>query len=126
MYIYQFTGVAPSRPVRVVRQTTALNAETAELSETQVKIKEIQDKWAEVRTLTKEEAEQQMEGEWKEAYDRFFEKYHSDMEKMEDITGKIQKAIEQPKVERKSKGQRKRDKWAIIQAREAARAGTKK
>lgn len=63
-----------------------------------------------------------LEPEWKEAYDRFYETYHSDMDKMLEITSKLEKMIEPPRVEKKTKGQRKRDAWAKVQAREAARA----
>jgi hypothetical protein len=66
-----------------------------------------------------------LEPEWKEAYNRFFEKYDSDMQKMTDIATKLEKMIEPPKVEKKTKGQRKRDAWAKVQAREAARAANK-
>jgi len=43
------------------------------------------------------------------------------MKKMVEISKKLKKLIAPPKVERKTKGQRKRDKWAKVQAREAAR-----
>ena len=74
--------------------------------------------------MSKEEAAS-LDPEWKEAYDRFFTKYDEDMEKMTQITQMLQKAIEPPKVEKKSEGQKKRDKWAKVQAREAARAAAK-
>jgi len=54
--------------------------------------------------------------EWKEAHIRFHEKYNSDMEKMQEIAVKLQKLIEPPKVEKKTKGQRKRDAFAKKQA----------
>jgi hypothetical protein len=91
----------------------------------QLKIKEISAKWNEVRLMSKEEAAG-LDGEWKEAHERFFEKYDTNMESMEEIATKLQKMIEPPKVEKKTKGQRKRDKWAIIQEREAFRAANKK
>ena len=47
------------------------------------------------------------------------------MTKMTEIATLLQKAIEPPKVEKKTEGQKRRDKWAKIQAREAARAGAK-
>lgn len=89
----------------------------------QLEIEKIQEKWTEVRMMSKEEAES-LEPEWKEAYDRFYEKYHSDMESMTEIATRVKKMIEPPKVEKKTKGQRKRDAWAKVQAREAARAAT--
>lgn len=87
-------------------------------------IEAIQEKWGQVRLMSAEEAAS-LEPEWKEAYDRFYEKYNSDMEKMEEIASKLQKMIEPPRVEKKSNGQRKRDAWAKVQAREAARAAKK-
>ena len=93
------------------------------MSADQLEIKKISEKWSEVRHLSKEEAEAQLDSEWMEAYNRFFTKYDEDMTKMEDIAKILKKAIEPPKVAKKSKGQKKRDKWAKVQAREAARAG---
>ena len=57
---------------------------------------------------------------WLEEYEKFYNKYNEDMDKMTNIVEKIQKQIEPPKVEKKTKGQRKRDKWAKVQARAAA------
>ena len=96
-----------------------------EMAPDQLEIKKISDKWAEVRHLSREEAESQLDGEWLEAYNRFFNKYDEDMEKMTQILEIVQKQIEPPKVQKKSKGQKKRDKWAKVQAREAARAAAK-
>lgn len=110
------------------RSHTALSAwiSEAEMTPDQLEIKKITDKWTEVRHLSREEAEAQLEGEWLEAYNRFYTKYDEDMEKMTEISKMMQKAIEPPKVAKKSKGQKKRDKWAKIQAREAARAAAAK
>lgn len=88
----------------------------------QLEIKKISDKWAEVRHLSREEAEKTLEGDWLEAYNRFYERYEEDMEKMTDLAEKMEKLIMPPKVQKKTKGQRKRDKWAKIQEREKARA----
>lgn len=85
----------------------------------------ITNKWNEIRQMSKEEAEKLDEPEWKEAYNRYYEKYDSDMEKMQEIAGKLKKMIEPAKVQKKTKGQRKRDAWAKVQAREAARADKK-
>lgn len=74
--------------------------------------------------MSKEEAAK-LEPEWKEAYDRYFDKYESDMERMTEIAEKLQRMIEPPRVEKKTKGQRKRDAWAKVQEREAARAAQK-
>lgn len=92
------------------------------MSADQLEIKKITDKWTEARHLSKEEAAAELDGEWLEAYNRFYNKYDEDMTKMTEIATMLQKAIEPPKVEKKSMGQKRRDKWALIQAREAARA----
>lgn len=65
------------------------------------------------------------EPEWKEAHARFFEKYQSDMVKMEEMASKLQKMILPDKIQKKTKGQRKRDAYAKVLAREQARAGKK-
>ena len=88
----------------------------------QLEMKKITEKWSEVRHMSKEEAAS-LEPEWKEAHERFYARYESDMEKMEEIASKLEKMIEPPKVEKKTKGQRKRDAYAKVLAREAARAG---
>ena len=102
----------------MTRSSTALYST---LSEEQQEIKKIQEKWNEVKFMDADQAAS-LEPEWKEAYDRFYEKYDSDMVKMTEIAEKLEKMIEPPKVEKKTKGQRKRDAWAKVQAREAARA----
>lgn len=117
------TGVAPQRATTTSLAVSNLS-EDLKTSETK-EIEGIQEKWNEVRLMTAEEAAK-LEPEWKEAYDRFHEKYNSDMDKMLEITGKLQKMIEPPRVEKKSKGQRKRDAYAIKVAREEARAANKK
>jgi len=71
--------------------------------------------------MTREEAEK-LEPEWKASYDRYHEKYEKSMGQMQEIAARLQKTLEPPKVQKKSKGQRKRDKWAIVQARQQARA----
>ena len=86
----------------------------------QLEIYKISQKWSEVRQMSREEADQ-LDPEWKEAYDRFYTKYDADMERMTEIAGKLKNMIEPPRVAKKTKGQRKRDKYAKVQAREAAR-----
>lgn len=72
--------------------------------------------------MDREEAEKSLEGEWLEAYNRFFEKYDDDMTRMTEIAEKVQKMIEPPTAPKKTKGQRKRDLYAKHLARAAARA----
>jgi hypothetical protein len=92
------------------------------MSPQQLEIKAIQDKWISIRLLSREEAEKTLEGEWLEAYNRFFEKYDDDMTRMNEIAEKVQKQIEPPKVLKKTKGQRKRDLFAVQTARAELRA----
>jgi hypothetical protein len=115
------TGVAP---VASHRGATALavNIAEADMSADQREIVNIMAKWKEVRHLTREEAANLEDEEWKAAHTRFMEKYDKDMVNMQDIASKLVTMLEPPKVEKKSKSQRKRDKWAIVQAREKARA----
>jgi len=101
--------------------TLAARIPEEEMTADQLEIVRISEKWSKVRLMSSEEAAS-LEPEWKEAYDRYHEKYHKDMEYMMEVAGKVQKLIEPPKVQKKSKGQKKRDKWAIVQARDAARA----
>ena len=82
-------------------------------------IKKIQAKWSEVRHLSREEAKEQLDGEWLEAHTRFMDQYDSDMERMEEIVTKLEKQIEPPKVQKKTKGQKRRDAYA----RKLARSG---
>ena len=82
------------------------------MSEAQVEIKGIQAKWSEIRHLSREEAKEQLEGDWLEAYNKFYNQYDSDMERMQEIITKLEKSIEPPKVEKKTKGQKKRDAYA--------------
>eukprot|EP00977_Amphora_coffeiformis_P027398 scaffold34609_cov146-Amphora_coffeaeformis.AAC.5 len=119
-------GVAPSTTSRVVPATRlSVSSLTDDLKTEQSKeIEAIQEKWHQVRLMSKEEADQ-LEPEWKEAYERFHAKYDEDMEKMLQITDRLQKMIEPPRVAKKTQGQRKRDAYAKVQEREAARAAKK-
>jgi hypothetical protein len=99
--------------------STSLSAALPEdqLSESQKEIKAVQNKWTEIRHLTREEAKEQLEGEWLEAHTRFFDQYDSDMERMEEIINKLEKQIEQPRIQKKTKGQKRRDAFARKMAR---------
>ena len=86
------------------------------MTEDQREIKKIQAKWSEIRHLSREEAKEKLDGEWLEAYDRFYEQYDSDMERMEEIVEKLADQIEPPRVQKKTKGQKRRDALARKQA----------
>jgi hypothetical protein len=95
------------------------------MSPAQKEIASIQARWNVVRHMSKEEVDAMddtTDGEWKAAYYRYFERYHKDMEKMTEIATKLQAMIEPPRIQKKSKSQRKRDKWNKIVARTNARA----
>jgi alpha-D-ribose 1-methylphosphonate 5-phosphate C-P lyase len=106
--------------------STAIFARIPEADQTadQTEIYSIGVKWNKVRHMTREEADK-LEPEWLEAYNRYFAKYEEDMTKMTEIATKIQKMIEPPQLQPKTDGQRRRDKYAGILAREAARANRK-
>eukprot|EP00536_Pseudo-nitzschia_multiseries_P007687 jgi/Psemu1/305140/fgenesh1_kg.183_\ len=90
-----------------------------QMTESQKEIRDIQTKWTEVRHLTREQAKEQLEGEWLEAHTRYFDQYDSDMERMNEIIQNLEKQIEPPRVLKKTKGQKRRDAFA----RKLARAG---
>jgi predicted house-cleaning noncanonical NTP pyrophosphatase (MazG superfamily) len=117
-------GVAPHTTAKAARFNTALGPAIpeADMSETQLEIKQISNKWATVRLLSREEAEATLDEKWLDAYNRFFEKYDDDMTRMVDYVERIIKSIEPPKIQKKSLGQVRRDRWAKVQAREAYRA----
>lgn len=89
-----------------------------------MEISEISEKWSKIRFMDRAEAEK-LEPEWLEAYNRFHERYATDMENMADIAVKVKKLIEPPVVAKKTKGQRKRDAWAVKVERAAIRAAAK-
>merc|ERR1711937_81737 len=99
-----------SRPAVSTRLFAAIPED--QMSDDQKEIKKIQAKWSEVRHLSREEAKEQLDGEWLEAYDRFYEQYDSDMERMEEIVEKLADQIEPPRVQKKTKGQKRRDALA--------------
>ncbi|CAB9521412.1 expressed unknown protein [Seminavis robusta] len=113
-------AVVPATPAR--RTALAAFIPEEDMTVDQLEIKKISDKWSEIRHLSREEAEAQLEGDWLEAYNRFYKKYDEDMERMTEIVASLQKSIEPPKVQKKSKGQKRRDAWARVQALQAARA----
>lgn len=114
-------GVAPARSARF---NTALRPAIPEADQApeNKEVVAISEKWNKVRFLSREEAEETLEPEWLEAYNRFYKNYDDDMVQMTDLAERVAKIIEPPKVRKKTEGQKKRDAWAKKQAREAARA----
>jgi hypothetical protein len=86
----------------------------------QLEIKKIAEKWTLVRVMDADQVAA-LEPEWQEAHARYFEKYNRDMEYATEVTGKVKNMIEPDKIQKKSKSQKKRDKWAIVSARDAYR-----
>lgn len=83
-----------------------------EMDDDRKKILEIQQKWTEIRHLDREEAQKTLEGEWLEAYNRYYEQYDEHMERGQEIMDKLKNYYEPPLVEKKTKGQKKRDAYA--------------
>jgi hypothetical protein len=120
---FSFPGVSTNVNARF---STRVHQQMPEemLSSTQVEIRAISDKWASIRHLSREElVESNIEPEWLAAYDKFHTEYTADMERMNEICERLQKTIGQPKIAKKTLGQRRRDAWAIkserIRIREA-------
>ena len=123
-FIYIVTGVVPVQQRTISTALFALLPEE-EMSPAQKEISTIQARWNVVRHMTKEEVDAMddtTDGEWKAAHARYFERYHNDMEKMTEIVTKLKAMIDPPRIQKKSKSQRKRDKWNKIVARTNARA----
>jgi len=84
---------------------------------------EYANRWGEIKVLTKEQAEATLEGTELEAYNNYHQHVSDDIARMTEIAtmflGNLEK---QEGVAPKTKGQRKRDKWAKVQALAAARA----
>ena len=73
--------------------------------------------------MSKDEAAANLSGEELEAYNRYYEEVRDGVLKMQEFAQFMMKDVEPPRIQPKSKNQRKRDKWAKVQAREAAKAG---
>ena len=91
----------------------------SEMSSDQKEVKEIQEKWSEIRHYGREEAQEKLSGEWLEAYNRYYELYDEDMVKMKNIIEDLKSYINPPRAQKKSKGAKRRDALA----RKLARSG---
>lgn len=80
-------------------------------------IRQIQKKWSEIRLYDRATAESKLEGEWLEAYNNFYQQYDDDMKKMEEIVQNLKSYIDPPRVQKKTKGQKRRDAYARKMAR---------
>jgi len=93
-----------------------------EMTTTTLENKKIADRWASIRLLSDEEAEAQLSGEELANFKAYHSVIKEDMERMQKIAQMMLKNLEPPQVKPKTKGQRKRDKWARVQKRAAANA----
>eukprot|EP00986_Skeletonema_menzelii_P019037 scaffold27055_cov155-Skeletonema_menzelii.AAC.2 len=107
-------------PMATSRRSTALN-EFLSPEERADKIT----RWGEIRSMTADEAAANLAGEELEAYNRYYEEVREGVLKMQELAGLMMKDVEPPRIQPKSKNQRKRDKWALVQRREAAKAAAK-
>lgn len=82
--------------------------------------KKIADRWRSIRVLSDEEAEKQLSGQELENFKAYHDTIKADFAKMR----KIAEMMTQEYVQIKPKGkkQKKRDKWARVQAQAAADA----
>ena len=79
-------------------------------------------RWGEIRAMSQEEADAQLSGEELETYHRYYKEMREGVLQMQELAQLMMKNVEPPRIQPKTKGQRKRDKWARVQAREAAKA----
>jgi hypothetical protein len=79
-------------------------------------------RWREIRLLSDEDAEAQLEGEELETWKEYHQNVKDDIEKMKQVADMMMKSVEPPRIQPKGKKQRKRDRWAKVVARDAARA----
>jgi hypothetical protein len=112
--VVSYFSTVPVARVQQYPQTSALAAALPdeELSPEGRKIREIQAKWSEIRLYDRATADAKLEGEWLEAYNRYYQQYHDDMKRMEEIVQNLKSYWEPPRVQKKSKGQKRRDALA--------------
>eukprot|EP01083_Nonionella_stella_P222378 793626_1 len=70
------------------------------------------ERWSEIRLLSDEEAEAQLSGDELESYKGYHAEAKEGIDKLKGVAEMMLKSLEPPRVEPKSKKQRKRDKWA--------------
>lgn len=105
-------------PVTTSRPATALN----EFLSPEDRASKIE-RWGEIRAMTKDEAAAQLSGEEKETYDNYYTEVREGVLKMQELAQVMMADVDKAKgIAPKTKNQRKRDKWAKVQARAAANA----
>lgn len=83
-------------------------------------------RWNEIRFLTDEEAEAQLEGDELESYKGYHSECKEGLNKLKGVAEMMLKSLDIPQIQPKGKKQRKRDKWALSQRVAAARAAEAK
>ncbi len=83
------------------------------------------ERWGEIRAMTADEAAANLSGDELEAYNRYYAEVREGVLKMKDLAKLMMKDVDPPRIAPKSKNQRKRDKWALVQKREAAKAAAR-
>ena len=117
-------GASAFAPSPIVRSTTTSTTLFEFLSpeERAPKI----ERWREIRQMSAEEAAANLSGEELETYNNYYKEVREGVLKMQELAQLMMKDVDKTKgMEPKTKGQRKRDKWAKVQAREAAKAAAK-
>ncbi|KAL3815716.1 hypothetical protein ACHAXA_004918 [Cyclostephanos tholiformis] len=108
---------APS-PRRTTATTTSLN-EFLSAEERADKIS----RWSEIRSMTREEASSSLSPEDLETYNNYYAEVRDGVLKMQELASLIMQSVDKAKgIAPKTKGQRKRDKFARVQARAAGKA----
>lgn len=129
--LFYFTPVTTSKGIvkpTATRFSTSISALPAadEVSADLAADMEYMKRWGEIKVLSRADAESTLQGAELEAYNNYHQHITDDVARMSEIANMIVKSLEKKKeMKPKTKGQRKRDKWAKVQAREAARAAAK-
>jgi hypothetical protein len=107
-------STVPIARIQQHQSTSALAAAVPDedLSPEARQIREIQAKWSEIRHYDRATADAKLEGEWLEAYNRYYQQYHDDMKRMEEIVQNLKGYWDPPRIQKKSKGQKRRDALA--------------
>merc|ERR1712071_27153 len=117
------------KPITTSKSITSLYALPKPEDCTPEMLKDIDymNRWGEIKVLPRAEAEATLKGAELEAYNNYHQHISDDLERMTEVAKMIVSSLEKKKeMKPKTKGQRKRDKWAKVQAREAAKAAAAK
>jgi len=80
-------------------------------------------RWGEIRAMSKEEAAANLSTEDLETYTNYYAEVREGVLKMQELAKLMMQDVDKAKgIAPKTNGQRKRDKWARVQARAAANA----